>query len=89
MPFDDRLMLIFDSSKRFLTHKSLRQVSVRAKYSASVEESTTSRCSFDLQTTGALFSIMRNPAVDIDVDGSPAKSAAEYATTFVPSCYFR
>ncbi|KAF2859029.1 hypothetical protein K470DRAFT_259202, partial [Piedraia hortae CBS 480.64] len=64
-------------------------VSVRAKFSTSVEESTTSQCSFDLQTTGAPFSIMRDPAVDLDVDGLPAKSASEYATTFVPSCCFR
>lgn len=72
-------MLVQVSSRRDFTHRSCRQVSVAARYSASVVESTTSRCNRDLQQMGPEDNKMTYPEVDRLVDGSPAKPASVYA----------
>lgn len=51
-----------------------------ATYSASVVDKTTSRWKRDLQLTGPPAIQINDPVVDLLVDGSPAKSASEYAS---------
>ena len=71
---------IFSSSRRDFIHRSCLQVSVAARYSASVVDSTTSRCRCNFQLIGPDASFIKDPDVDRLVEGSAAKSASEYAS---------
>jgi len=72
---------VYSSSswRRFLSQLISLLVSVRARYSASVLDRTTSFWSCDLQMMGASANLIRVPEVDLDVARSPAKSESVYA----------
>lgn len=67
------------SSRR--SHVASFAASVRAMYSASVDDKATMGCLLEHQLTGPPLSMKMKPEVDFQLSLSPAQSKSEYPST--------